>query len=104
WQIPALPTGADAGDVAGGDLPRAEVEVDGGLRELGLASDVVELDTEGAGHHVHGVAEYGGSVRHHRVQTGRVDRLGEAALELGLGRVVAGRVDRLEHGDLVDAI
>src|SRR5947199_127497 len=42
----ALPPGHDAGDATGGDLPGAEVEVLGGVRELSLADDLVEVDAD----------------------------------------------------------
>ena len=51
-----------AGHVTGRDLPRAEVEVLGGLRELGLADDLVELDAERIGDQRHRLAEDRGAV------------------------------------------
>ena len=101
---PALPAGGDAGDVPGRDRPRADVEVLGGLRELGLADDLVELDAERIGHQRDRLAEHRRALRGHLLQVGVVDRRAEARRPLGVGRVVERGVGRLGDGDLVDAV
>ena len=87
-----------------GMRPRAEVEVLGGLRVLGLAHDLVELDAEGVADQAHGVARTPPSPSRSSLEVGVVDRAAEADGELGGGRVVAGGVGRLGDGDLVDAV
>ena len=73
FQLAATPATHPAGMVHD-----AEVEVGGGLRVLGLAHDVVELDTERVGDQPHRLAEDRRAVRRHRLQVGVVDRFAEA--------------------------
>ena len=64
----------------------------------------VELDPERVGDERHDLAEHRGSVACHVLQRGIVDRPREPYRQLGLGRVVARAVRRLEHRDRVDAV
>ena len=70
FQLAATP-----GDAPRPDRPRPEVEVGGGLRELGVAAHLVELDVECVGDEPHGLPEDRRAVCRHREQVGVVDRL-----------------------------
>ena len=85
-------------------MPRAEVDVRGGLGILRLADDLVELDTQRVAHQVHGIDENLGRLRGHGRQLRIVDRPREPDGKLGIGRVVAADVGFLGDRYLVDAV
>ena len=89
----------------GVDRPRAHLQQLGGLGELGHALHLVEGRRPGRRPCRYTASPNTAVPRRDHVRELRVvDRAAVADRALGVGRVVAGGVDRLEHADRVDAV
>jgi hypothetical protein len=99
---PALELREAAADAALGQLPPAEVHVLGAGAELALEGRVVDRWVEAVGHHVDRVGEDGAALLEHAGHRRVVHGTPVADVLPGIDRVVAGDVDRLEHGDVID--
>src|SRR5262249_39492063 len=80
----------------------AQVDVLGARAQLVAELDLVECQVEAVGHHQHAVGEHAGVLFQLRRDARIVDRLAVSDLDPGVARVVAGHVDGLDGGDVLD--